>query len=124
MMLVDGVIKKQPAILLVPFVMAAIGFIVLKRLTFDLADEVKDAGEFLLVRKGSVEQRIAMDEIINVSMSYMVNPPRLSLRLRKPGKLGDEVTFIPQNKFSFNPFARNLIAEDLIARVDRARTSK
>ncbi|MGH8123455.1 MAG: hypothetical protein ACREPT_11870, partial [Rudaea sp.] len=53
-----------------------------------------------------------------------INPPRLTLRLRKPGPLGDEVAFIPKSSgFRLNPFRRNEIAESLIRRVDQARSS-
>lgn len=44
-----------------------------------------------------------------------------TMRLRTPGKLGDEVTFIPKSPFQLNPFARNPMAEKLIARLGRLR---
>ena len=46
----------------------------------------------------------------------------MSLRLRRPGKLGDEIVFIPKSTFQLNPFARNPVAEKLMARVDQLRT--
>ncbi|MGH8106673.1 MAG: hypothetical protein ACREO2_10160, partial [Arenimonas sp.] len=74
--------------------------------------------------KGGVEDQIPLQDIMNVSMSMGTNPQRLSLRLRKVGKLGNEVAFLPVRNFSFNPFAKNAIAEDLIVRVDCARATK
>jgi hypothetical protein len=50
-----------------------------------------------------------------------MNPPRITLKLARPGRFGDEVVFLPQKPFSFNVFAKNPIAEDLILRVDAAR---
>jgi hypothetical protein len=38
-----------------------------------------------------------------------------------PGKFGDEIAFSPIRRFTLNPFARNEVAEDLMARVDQAR---
>jgi hypothetical protein len=60
---------------------------------------------------------------MNVSISQFTNPRRLSLRLRTPGKFGDEIVFIPKSSFQLNPFARNPVAEKLIARVDQFRNS-
>jgi hypothetical protein len=106
---------------LMPIAMAAFGAVLFRKLVWDLADEVGDGGDFLLVRKGSVEDRIRLADVMNVSTGFSTRPPRLTLRLRSPGKFGDEIAFIPVRQFTFNPFARNPIAEDLIRRVDAAR---
>jgi len=51
----------------------------------------------------------------------MVNPPRITLRLVRPGRFGREITFTPVKPFTMNPFTRNPVADDLIERVDKAR---
>jgi len=122
--LISGGIKQDPVFLIMPLIMIAFGALLFKHLVWDLADEVKDAGDYLIVRKGGIEERISLQDIMNISMSTATNPPRLSLRLRKVCKFGDEVVFSPARNFSFNPFAKNAIAEDLIVRVDRARASR
>ena len=120
--LATGAWARDPAFFVGPVLMIVIGTIVFRMLLWNLADEVRDGGGFLVVRKGSVEERVPLSNIMNVSMSQFTNPRRLSLRLRTPGKFGDEVVFIPrQPVFQFNPFARNAIAESLIRRVDDAR---
>ena len=102
--------------------MLVVGFIVFRKFVWDLADEVKDGGSFLVVAAASVEERVQLTNVMNVSITQLSNPPRLSLRLRKPGRFGDEIAFIPKMPaFRFNRFARNEIAEDLIRRVDRTR---
>jgi hypothetical protein len=113
--------KAGPIILIGPIFMVGIGAIVYRKLIFDLADEVHDGGDFLKVRKGSEEETIPLANIMNVSATTMINPPRITLKLLKPGRFGDEVSFSPVKPFSFNAFARNGIAEDLIVRVDAAR---
>jgi hypothetical protein len=114
--------EKDPVILIAPLVMLVFGFFLFRALLWDLADEVRDGGSVLVVRKGAVEERIRLADIVNVSMSQFTNPRRLSLRLRNPGKLGDEITFIPgRSSLQFNPLARNPVAEALIKRVDAAR---
>jgi hypothetical protein len=118
---VNGQAWKQPQIILLPVIMVLFGFFLFRKLIWDIADDVRDGGSFLLVRKGSVEERVSLDNVMNVSMSQFTNPRRVSLRLRKPGMFGDEIVFIPKSTFQLNPFARNPVAEKLMARVDQLR---
>lgn len=109
------------AIFLMPLVMIPILFLVLRKFVWDLMDEVYDDGDYLLVKKGDKEDRIPLSNIMNVSATLMVNPPRVTLRLVNPSKFGKEVSFSPVRPVTLNPFARNTIADDLIERVDKAR---
>lgn len=86
-----------------------------------LADQVHDLGDALLVRRGDEEERIALANIMNVSVTTMVNPPRITLRLIRPSRFGDEIAFLPRSKLVFLPLAKNAVAEDLILRVHAAR---
>lgn len=115
--------QSMHALAMLPAVfIVAVVVLVYRKMIHDLADEVKDGGSYLLVRRGSIEERVQLADIINVSMSQYTNPPRLSLRLAKPGKFGDEIVFMPTRQgLGFNPFARNPVFEDLMQRVDRAR---
>lgn len=106
---------------IMPLVLFPILFLVLRKLVWDLMDEVYDGGDYLLVKKGGKEDRIALSNIMNVSATMMVNPPRVTLRLVTPGKFGKEVSFSPVRPLSLNPFTKNAIAESLIERVDKAR---
>ncbi|MEP6940549.1 MAG: hypothetical protein ABI846_12365 [Rudaea sp.] len=109
--------------LIVPVIMLIFGVVLFRKLLWDLADSVDDARDYLLVRRGSVEQRVMLANVMNVSMSQFTNPPRLTLRLRKAGPLGDEIVFIPKSTgLRMNPFRRNEIAESLMRRVDAVRT--
>jgi hypothetical protein len=125
--LATGVYKVEKldlAFMIIPLVMMVFGFFLFKSIVWMLADEVKDCGEYLIVKRKDVEERIMLADIFNVSMSQFTNPPRISLRLRKSGKLGDEVLFMPIQNFRLNPFARNEIAEDLMKRTDSARSGR
>jgi hypothetical protein len=108
-------------VLIVPAFMSVIFYVVLKRMIFDLADEVFDEGDALRVRFGHEEERIPLAQIINVSYAGMTNPPRLTLTLRQPGRFGREVTFSPQQSFFVPVFRSNPLVNDLIERVDAAR---
>jgi len=122
--LLSGVAPEDPIFLIMPCVMAAFGFILMRKLVFDLADEVYDGGQFLLVKKKGTEQRISLSNIKNVNASTMINPPRITLSLVTPGEFGPEVSFCPVSSISLNPFRKNEVAENLIDRVDRARRER
>lgn len=124
MALIDRVFEKDPMFLIGPIAMAAIGFVVMKKMVWDLVDEVYDCGEFLLIKNRGEEDRILLSNIMNVNTSTMMNPPRITLRLVNPGKFGSEIVFSPTAPFTFNPFAKNPVAEGLIVRVDKARTNR
>ena len=123
-MIVAGVASKDPAILLGPAFMGVIGFLVIRMLTWDLADTVYDFGSYLLVKRGGAEARIPLEDIMNVSASVFVNPPRVTLRLVKPSALGSNVSFSPKSSFSLNPFASNPVAEELMERAYAARPKR
>src|SRR5258707_15613271 len=64
--------------LVIPIVMAIVGFFIMKFLIFDLVDEVLDDGDALIIRNGNEAERVPFSEIMNVGYSTMVNPPRVT----------------------------------------------
>jgi hypothetical protein len=108
-----------PPFLIVPVFMIAVGYFVMRKLIFDLVDVVVDLGDALLVKNGNQEDRIALFNIVNVNYSPLVNPPRVTLSLRKPSKFGAQVAFCAPVRFV--PFAPSPVIDALIARVDAAR---
>lgn len=124
MSLWNGWGRVNPVVVGMSVLMGVIAFFVARHFLWNLADEVTDGGDHLRVRRGSVEERIALSDVLNVSVTVQQQPPRVALRLARPGKLGEEITFLPAARFRWNPFARNEVAEDLIVRVDRARAKR
>lgn len=53
--------------LLVPLAMGIFGIVFMKKFIWDLADQVLDDGDALIVRFGKDEERLPLPEIINVS---------------------------------------------------------
>ena len=100
-------------------VLATFGYVLFRKLLFDLVDEVWDDNDALVVKNSGIEERVALKNIINVGFSTMTNPQRITLTLREPSRLGKEFTFIPPGRVL--PFARSPIVAELIERVDRAR---
>jgi hypothetical protein len=111
------------ALLIVPLVMAVFGYVLFRRLLFDLVDEVWDDTDALIVRNAGAEDRVALGNIINIGYSMLTNPERVTLTLRNPSSLGKEITFLPlmRSPWGFRGFSRNPIIGELIDRVDRAR---
>jgi len=118
----SGLLRNlQLVVIAMPLIGAGLVYFLFKKMVFDLADEVFDCGDHLLVRRDDLESTVALSNIMNVSESYFTKPPRVTLRLREPGVFGREIAFTPTHKAVFNPFARNTVVDDLIERIDRTR---
>jgi len=124
MLLASAAGKGAGFMVVPPALMAVVGYVLFRKLLWDLADEVYDCGDALLVRNKGVEDLIPLANVMNVSATTLINPPRVELRLLTPSKLGSEVVFSPAVGLRLNPFARIPIVEDLIVRVDRARSKR
>jgi hypothetical protein len=121
--IVNGAGAKDITLFVIPIAMAAFGAFIMRKVVWDLADEVYDCGHALLVRNRGEEELVSLSNIMNVSVTY-VNPPRISLRLITPGKFGSEIAFAPVTGFRLNPFAKIQVAEDLILRVYQATSRR
>jgi hypothetical protein len=107
---------------IMPAIMIVIGYFVMRKLVFDLVDEVWDDGDSLLIKNRGEEQRVAFTDIKNVSYSPFINPPRVTLSLRRPTVLSDEIAFNAPVRMV--PFSRSPIIDDLIDRIDLARRKR
>jgi hypothetical protein len=99
--------------------LAAFGYFFMKKLIFDLVDEVRDAGSELIVKNKGLEDRILLCDIMNISSTIFVSPARVTLTLRRPSIFGNEITFSPSS--SLFGFSRSPIVDELIQRVDATR---
>ncbi|MBL8267543.1 MAG: hypothetical protein JNL55_14210, partial [Steroidobacter sp.] len=57
-------LPKDPMFIAVPIIMLLIGFVILKKLVWDLMDEVYDGGDYLLVKNRGEEERIPLSNIM------------------------------------------------------------
>lgn len=83
------------AFAIVAIVMGLFGYVLLKNLVSDLADEVYDEGDSLVCRKSGKQVRIYLKDIKNLNYQNLVSPPRVTLPLRRETDLGDEISFSP-----------------------------
>jgi hypothetical protein len=120
MMIPAVFLRGEPIfILLVPIGMAAFGYFLMRALVFDLMDAVYLDGDDLVVRNRGDEERIPLARGINVNVTLMMNPERITLTLSEPSKFGSEITFSPPNRWW--PFSRHPLAKELMLRAQEAR---
>lgn len=112
-MIAEGAPRVE--LLLIPLVTAIVSYLLMRRLVFDLVDEVWDAGDALIVKNGNQEDRVPLSEIVNISQSFFSSPPRVTLTLNTPSRFGEKVTFSPST--GFFPLAKKSIVTELAERV-------
>jgi len=113
--------SEYPALLFLAASIVTIVFLSfrMKKLIFDMVDEVVDLGDALLIKNGRREARIALSDIVNINYTPLRSPPRVILSLRKPSIFGTEVMFCAPVHFA--PSKKSPVIDQLIARVDAAR---
>lgn len=102
------------------FLMAVFGYVIFKKMIWDLADEVYDEGISLLFIRDRKRHRVYLREIMNISYSQMQSPERITIHLRTESPFGKEIAFIPPMRL--NPFSKSPVFSELIERVDRAKS--
>jgi hypothetical protein len=114
--IVVALLKGLGSFLVVTVLLAIISYQFMKRMVFNLVDEVFDVGDALLVRSGGQEERIALADIKNVNYSPYVSPPQVTvtLSLRRSTVFGDTIVFCA-------PFRMSPTIDDLVDRIDAAR---
>ena len=110
--------KIQLQVLLAPVAMAACGYFLMRKQYFDLADEVWDAGDYLVVRDAGQEERVALCDIVDVQYSFVFSPQRVTLTLHRPNCVRKKIAFAPPQ--AWFPFWKDRIVEDLVRRVSAA----
>lgn len=121
----QGIAAETPIFLAVPVVMGVFGFFFFKVLLWDLADRVVDHGTHLVVTRGRVTESIPLENIMNVSATPLMKPPRITLRLVNAGALGGHVSFASKSSpLSLGLSMRNETAEQLMERAYAARAQR
>ncbi|QQP97855.1 hypothetical protein [Lysobacter enzymogenes] len=101
------------------------GFFVMRAYVWDLADEVLDDGDRLVVRKGALEQALFLRDVVEVRITRNSDPTRLTLVLAAPGVLGDKIVFAPAfAAASLVPFSRHPLAKELEDRIATLKNNR
>ena len=108
--------------LIFPPIMALFGYIMMKYLVLDMVDEAYDFGSYLLLKNKKQDYKIDLKNIRNVNYAFLQNPPKVILSLKEEiESFGKEISFAP--KISFIPLKKNPLIEDLINRIDEAKSA-
>jgi hypothetical protein len=120
----NSVLQQAPMFVVFPCMAAIGGYYAWKASIQDLMDEVYDCGDYLLIKKAGQEDTVLLSNINYVRFSNVRGggQPRIHLILDVPGKFGAEILFVPpQNLLAPRT---NRIADDLVARVNEARSAR
>lgn len=121
-MLVGGVFNRpwNPLSLIFAAGVVALAAAIQRAMARHLVDEVVDGGDHLLVRSGGVEEKVMLRDVATIRRGFGHNPERLILTLRKPGRLGDTIVFIPR-RIRWFPYVEHPLANELMARAQMLR---
>jgi hypothetical protein len=120
----DGDWARSPVFVLAPFAVLVLGLVMFPRYFRRIADRVEDHGTYLLARHRGVEARIELHDIVNVSFVPRSIPQKVVLRLAQPSALGQEIAFIPKDRFVLIPDKNLPLAEELTKRALAARSQR
>jgi len=95
-----------------------VGWFILKKMIFNLADEVFDDGDTLLVRNQGREERIQLSEIAAVRCNKFFPPDKVTLILKESGGFGKEIAFLQP---AFVPLVNAPVIQSLINRIEAKR---
>ncbi len=101
--------------------MGIMGFMMFRKMVWDLADEVYDTGDSLVFRRGRIEQIVRLKDIVNIDYSHMGSPERVVVHARETGEIGNELAFPLPMRFNF--FKKAPYVRELIERVDASRNT-
>jgi hypothetical protein len=115
----SGRAAKQP-LLMSLLVFLALGiWLSMKKTVWNVVEEVLDGGDFLLLKKGNIEERVALSNISKVSAAVFWRPQKVTLSLLTPCKFGSEVSFIPNRQFRLLQGMESPLVDELRARLRR-----
>ena len=120
----DGAWARNPVFVLGPAAVLAAGLVMFPRYFRRIADRVEDHGTYLLARQRGLEARIELHDIVNVTFLPRSIPQKVVLRLARPSALGEEIGFIPKDRFVLVPDAKLALAEELTKRAAAARSRR
>jgi hypothetical protein len=115
---------EKPLFLACLALMGIFGYFWMNRTVWSLMDEVLDGDDFLIVKKGGIEERVPIIDIADVHEVRYARPPRVVLTLVAPGRFGSKIAFCPRNPFFLMQSSESSVAEELTERVKQAKSSR
>jgi len=118
---IQGKLATAPGFFVETALASLFVFVLWRVLVSDLADEVLDCGDHLVVRRGKLTDRIDLSNVLKIDSSWNTSPSRITLHLIHPGKFGKLVTFAPAAGVSGRFFSNSAVAKELLARAQDGR---
>jgi hypothetical protein len=118
----NGELWRRPAVNLIPLGILGVFLVYFLRKTafHRVADQVVDCIDHLEVRKGRTDQVISFADVSAAQVSTRFGMHWITVRLRRPTKLGDQIDFLPQASLWGNLPAIQQVAARLTARAQQA----
>lgn len=122
---IDGSLWQNP----LPTVMALcvlvtfLGYFLWKLPIHRLADSVIDCHDHLVARRGWTQESIPLASVAAAQVSTGLGVHRVTIRLRVPSRLGQEIEFLPQASLWSSLSGVQQVASDLRDRANRANTA-
>jgi hypothetical protein len=116
--LLDGSLRQDPmpGAFAICVLSACLIYFFWKTQVHRLADQVLDGEEHLTVRRGPTEVVIPWSKVVSVDVAIFSGIPRITIRLRDPGRFGDRIEFLPQASLWSNPGAIKSLVSALSSR--------
>jgi hypothetical protein len=122
---VDGELWRNPVPSAIPIglLCAALVYFFWRTQMHRLADEVLDCQDSLKVRRGRLEETIPLSNVSGAEVLSRGGFHRITVRLRKRSKLGQQIDFLPQASLWSNLPAIKSVALNLTERAALYRQS-
>ena len=106
--------RDLQSLMFVSVMLCTILFVVIRRQSRNLPDEVLDGGTFLRFVFGKAIETVQLSDLVDVEVDKFLRTTRLVLHLRQPTRVGQTIVFYPlQDK---NASGENVVAASLRAR--------
>jgi hypothetical protein len=122
---VDGELWRNPvpSAIAIGLLCAALVYFFWRTQMHRLADEVLDCQDCLKVRRGRLEETIPLSNVSGAEVTSRGGFHRITVRLRKRSKLGQQIDFLPQASLWSNLPAIKSVALNLTERAALYRQS-
>lgn len=115
-----GALFGDAASALFVFVAVSLFLLFTRRWISRLADEVRDGGSFLFVRRGEIEDKVYLNDIERIDYELHFPPPRVCIIRRSPGPFGRKIEFLG-DEWAFRLISEPKLVRELRERVERSR---
>jgi hypothetical protein len=121
----DAFNKNEYGTILIACIFCLISYFIDKYLIDNIAEEVIDCGEYLLIKLKKTEDKIYISNIKSISFNCGASPQKVTLSLIKNSAFGKEIIFSPvRPNFDWYNYKKNEIVENLKARISAAQTAQ